>query len=121
MRLRALPYSSLTTSCCADMLALPLEVVVHLRRDVDAVALGDAAALVAQVAGQPSGAGVAQLLDQRLDAVQEAVAEAPGIDQQQELSGVRRHRARDLAGLVLEAEPRAAQGRQNLDHECERA
>src|SRR5829696_7784960 len=107
---RVAPPPMTTTSCCAGMAALPREVLVHLRRHVDAVALGDAAALVAQVAGQPSGPGIAQLLDQRLDAVQKAVAEAPGIDQQQELSRVRRHGAWDLSGLILEAEPRTAQG-----------
>src|SRR5215204_5737854 len=100
----------MTTSCCADMPALPREVLVHVRRNLDAVALGDAAALVAQIAGQSSGPGIAQLLDQRLDAVWKAVAEAAGIDQQQELSCIRRHGARDLGRLILEAEPRAAQG-----------
>src|SRR5215207_2491111 len=100
----------MTTSCCAGIAAFPREVVVHVRRNLDTVALGDAAALVPQIAGQSSGPGIAQLLDQRLDAVWKAVAEAAGLDQQQELSCIRRHGARNLPGRVLEAEPRAAQG-----------
>src|SRR6266508_753424 len=96
------PPPMMTTSCCADMAALPQQVIVHLRRHLQAVTLGDATAPVAQIARQPSGPGVAQLLDQVLDPVEDAVAEAPGIDQQQELPGIRGHRARDIPGVVLE-------------------